>query len=205
LQPVPTSSADGVEDLMRVLRDVVLTMLVLVIVGGLAAYLFARSGGLSARRQPGTLEYAVAVRLRNTSAAAQAGNVVNPLAGQPDAWRAATLHYAGRCAMCHNVNGKGATVIASNVSPPPPDLTQDATQRLSDAQLFAIIRDGVRWTAMPSWREMHSDEELWQLVALVRHLPHLKLEELDLLNPAVALVPQPEPLPTATTGTQPPY
>lgn len=83
-------------------------------------------------------------------------------------------------------------MLASNLSPPPPDLTQDATQRLTDAQLFAIIRDGVRWTAMPSWREMHTDAELWQLVALVRHLPRLKLEEMDLLNPAVALVSAPE-------------
>lgn len=162
---------------MRVLRDVVLTVLVLVILVGLDAYFFARSGGLSARRQPGTLEYAIATRLRNASAAAQAGDVANPLAGKPDAWREVTLHYAARCAMCHNVNGKGATVIASNVSPPPPDLTQDATQHLTDAQLFAIIRDGVRWTSMPSWREMHSHEELWQLVALVRHLPRLRLEE----------------------------
>ena len=59
--------------------------------------------------------------------------------------------------MCHNVNGKGATMLASNVSPPPPDLTERDTQELTDAQLFAIIRDGVRFTSMPSWREMHTD------------------------------------------------
>ena len=181
---------------MRVLRDVLLTLLAVFIVASIGAYAFARSGGFSAERQPGALEEAVAIRLRNVSAAAQAGDVTNPLAGKPDAWRAATTNYAGRCAMCHNINGKGATMLASNVSPPPPDLTEDATQRLSDAQLFAIIRDGVRFTSMPSWREMHTDEELWQYVALVRHLPSVKLEELDLLNPAVALVDresEPEP------------
>jgi mono/diheme cytochrome c family protein len=167
-----------------------------VIVASVGVYAFARSGGLSAQRQPSALEKALATPLRNTSAAAQAGDIVNPLGGQPDAWRAAATNYAARCAMCHNVNGKGATMLASNVSPPPPDLTQRDTQELTDAQLFAIIRDGVRFTSMPSWREMHTDEELWQFVALVRHLPNLKLEEMDLLNPAVALI-EPEPAPEA--------
>jgi len=190
---------------MRVVRDVVVTLLAVVILGGIGVYAFARSGGLSARRQPATWEYAIATRLRNVSAAAQAGNVTNPLTGQADAWRAVTSQYAARCAMCHHVNGKGATMLASNVNPPPPDLTADATQRLTDAQLFAIIRDGVRWTSMPSWRETHSDEDIWRYVALVRHLPKLKLEEMDLLNPSVAFRYEraPEPVPAPTTGTQP--
>jgi hypothetical protein len=53
-----------------------------------------QDAALSARRQPGTLESALAVRLRNVSAAAQAGDVAGPLPGRPDAWRAATLNYA---------------------------------------------------------------------------------------------------------------
>lgn len=187
---------------MRVVRDVLLTLLAVIIFAGVGAYAFARSGGLSARRQPGALEKALATPLRNTSAAAQAGNIVNPLAGQPDAWHAAARNYAARCARCHNVNGKGATMMGSNVSPSPPDFTKNDTQRLSDAQLFAIIRDGVRFTAMPSWRELHTDEELWQLVALVRHLPTLELEEMDLLNPAVALLDAaPEPAPEPEAGS----
>jgi mono/diheme cytochrome c family protein len=188
---------------MRVLRDVVLTILLLVIVGGVGVYAFARGGGLSARRQPSSLEYSFGVWLRNVSAKAQAGDVKNPFAGQPDAWREAATHYAMHCAMCHHVNGKGSTVLGSNVSPPVPDLTLDDTQRLSDAQLFAIIRDGVRFTSMPSWKETHSDEEIWQFVELVRHLPQLKLDEMDLLNPVVALSREQPPLPAATTGTHP--
>jgi mono/diheme cytochrome c family protein len=182
---------------MRVMRDVLVTLLVIVIVAGVGAYAFARSGGLSARRRPSALEEWIGTPLRNASAAAQGGDLVNPLADQPEAWRAATTKYAARCAMCHNTNGKGATMLGSNVSPPAANLTRQDTQDLSDAQLFAIIRDGVRFTAMPSWREMHTDEELWQFVALIRHLPNLKLEEMDLLNPAVALI-EPDPVPEAT-------
>lgn len=188
---------------MRVLRDVLLTVLVLLIVAGVGAYAFARSGGLSARREPSTLEYAIALRLRNVSASAQAGDITNPIADQPDAWRQAANHYARHCAMCHNVNGKGSTMLGSNVSPPVPDLTQRQTQDLSDAQLFAIIRDGVRFTSMPSWRETHLDEDIWRLVAVVRHFPKLELADMDLLNPVVALSADRQPYPVATTGTNP--
>lgn len=45
---------------MRVLRDVLLTLLAVIIFAGVGAYAFARSGGLSARRQPGALEKALA-------------------------------------------------------------------------------------------------------------------------------------------------
>lgn len=185
---------------MRFLRDALLTLVFLVFVIAAAAYGFARSGGLSARRQPGQLEYALATPLRNVSASAQAGDVRNPFANNPDVWREAATHYAQRCAMCHNVNGKGQTVIGSNLSPPPPDMMLSATQKLSDEQLFAIIRDGVRFTGMPAWREMHSDEEIWQFVVFVRHLPNLSLAEIDLLNPAVTHEEEP---PVATSGDSP--
>ncbi len=49
---------------MRVLRDVLLTLIALIVIVAIAGYLFARGGGLSAQRQPGTLESAIAVRLR---------------------------------------------------------------------------------------------------------------------------------------------
>lgn len=188
---------------MRLLREVLLTVLFLVILAGVGVYAFARSGGLSARREPSTLEYAIAVRLRNVSASAQAGDITNPFAEQPDAWRQATNSYARHCAMCHNVNGKGSTLLGSNFSPPSPDLTLPQTQRLSDPQLFAIIRDGVRFTSMPSWRETHSDDEIWRLVAVVRYLPRLELAEMDLLNPVVALSTNRQPDPVGTTGTNP--
>ena len=41
---------------MRALRHVLLTLLVVVVVAGIAVYAFARSGGLSAERKPGALE-----------------------------------------------------------------------------------------------------------------------------------------------------
>jgi hypothetical protein len=51
-----------------------------------------------------------------------------------------------------------------------PDLRAAHIQRLTDGELLYIIKNGVRFTAMPAW-DM-SDQHYWRLVALIRRLPN---------------------------------
>jgi mono/diheme cytochrome c family protein len=39
--------------------------------------------------------------------------------------------------------------------------------------LFYIIQNGIRWTGMPAWKEEHTPDETWQLVAFLRKVPTL--------------------------------
>jgi hypothetical protein len=63
------------------------------------------------------------------------------------------------------------------------------TQKLTDGELFYIIKNGVRFTGMPAWGDPESttdDESNWKLVHFIRHLPRLtaeELEEMKSLNP----------------------
>jgi hypothetical protein len=64
----------------------------------------------------------------------------------------------------------------------------EATQKLTDGELFYVIQNGVRLTAMPAWSSgsAHDDEDSWKLVHFIRHLPQLTLEEkqeMQKLNP----------------------
>jgi len=86
-------------------------------------------------------------------------------------------HFADHCAICHGNDGSGNTEIGRNLYPRSPDMRKPATQELSDGELFAIIRDGVRLTGMPGWGGTAEDN--WKLVHLVRHLPQLTPEEID--------------------------
>jgi hypothetical protein len=68
--------------------------------------------------------------------------------------------------------------------PRAPDMRLPDTQKLSDGELYAIIRDGVRLTGMPAWAG--SDLENWKLVHFIRYLPKLTPEEIydmERLNP----------------------
>ena len=64
----------------------------------------------------------------------------------------------------------------------------EATQSLTDGELYAIIQNGVRLTGMPAWGKEgdENDEDSWKLVHLIRHFKDLTpehLKEMQRLNP----------------------
>lgn len=157
---------------MRV-RWIVLAVLVALATG---AAVFAGSGALSADRRPGRLEAAVAPQLVRLSIPRDARAARNPLAPSDD-WHPAASRFAGQCGVCHGDDGRGHTAIGAHVYPPVPDLTSGTVQHFSDGELFAIIRHGVSWTAMPAFASTQSDADTWRLVSFIRHLPELPADE----------------------------
>jgi alcohol dehydrogenase (cytochrome c) len=90
------------------------------------------------------------------SASAQEGN---PFEADPTAIRAGRTLYAGRCAVCHGADAKGAQG---------PDLTLLWMAGKSDAQVFDAVRRGVPSTVMPP--STAPDDELWAIVAYLRNI-----------------------------------
>jgi mono/diheme cytochrome c family protein len=91
-------------------------------------------------------------------------------------------HFARYCAMCHANDGSGVNAPIAGVFPPAPDLRSETTQGLTDGEIFYIIENGVRFTAMPAFGTGTPDpkgEELaWQLVHFIRHLPQITPDEI---------------------------
>jgi len=95
----------------------------------------------------------------------------------------ARLHWASHCASCHAVDGSGDTAVGRNLYPHAPDMRAASTQRLSDGELYFVIKNGVRLTGMPAWGEPGDDDaEGWALVGFIRTLPRLTEGELDELR-----------------------
>jgi cytochrome c553 len=82
------------------------------------------------------------------------------------------LYYAGTCAACHGAPGQLASPVAQQMTPGPPGL-YSARQDFDPSQLFWIIKNGVKFTAMPAWPAADRDDEIWAMVAFVEHLPTL--------------------------------
>lgn len=61
-------------------------------------------------------------------------------------------------------------------------MTQEGTQRLTDGELFYIIKNGIPFTGLPAWEGEHTDEETWKQVLFFRHLPNLTPEELKMME-----------------------
>ena len=78
-------------------------------------------------------------------------------------------HY---CVACHGLDGQNTGVpFVENVSPPIPSLASDDVQRYTDGQLKWILDNGIRPSGMPGSKGTLSDDELWSIVAYLRHLP----------------------------------
>jgi mono/diheme cytochrome c family protein len=146
------------------------------------------STGFSAKTEPHALEVMMARQIRHLAIPIAQQNAVNPVPPGPEVLKEARSHFADHCATCHANDGSGRTPIGKNVYPKAPDLRLIDTQSMSDGELFWVIHNGIRFTAMPAWgdSEPEKDFDSWKLVHFIRHLPKLTPEELDemkALNP----------------------
>ena len=165
---------------------VVLIMVGLASFGWVGYRLFTT--GFSAKTEPHALEVLMARQIRHLAIPIENRNAENPVPSSPEVLKEARAHFADHCAVCHANDGSGQTPIGKNVYPKAPDLRLNDTQSLSDGELFWVIHNGIRFTAMPAWGsgEPEKDLDSWKLVHFIRHLPQVTQEELDemkALNP----------------------
>ncbi|HTS54679.1 MAG TPA: c-type cytochrome [Burkholderiales bacterium] len=80
------------------------------------------------------------------------------------------VYYAQLCIPCHGVRGDGLGEWAYRVVPRPANLTDSRTRKRSDTQLYEIISEGLRGTAMIGWKRQLSEAQRRLLVVYVRSL-----------------------------------
>jgi mono/diheme cytochrome c family protein len=97
---------------------------------------------------------------------------MNPLPATEENIHAGQKNFAGYCMVCHGLDGQNTGVpFADKMAPPVPALSSASVQAYSDGQLHWIIRNGIFPSGMPASKDMFRDEEIWQMVAYIRHLP----------------------------------
>jgi hypothetical protein len=152
--------------------------------------------GFSARQAPSAAEQWLARRAWSAALPSDAPSRANPAPDTPEVLAEARAHWADHCASCHANDGSGESQMGRRTYPPAPDMRRPETQQLSDGELFYIIQNGVRLTAMPAWGAVtsggsahdsaHAELDSWKLVRFIRHLPALTFEEkkaMEKLNP----------------------
>lgn len=99
---------------------------------------------------------------------AEYADLKNPVAGNADAVAAGQTNYERNCASCHGASGKGDGAAGASLDPKPADLTVLAGD--SDGEMYWHIAEGVPDTAMPAWKGVLSQDEIWQVVSYTRTL-----------------------------------
>jgi len=153
---------------MKRLALVVAVILPLLLIGLLIA---ASQFSLSALNDPGRMETYLATKAKHwlVSRSAQ-----GPLPKAPPNDRTSVaiggIAFRGQCATCHGNEGRTPSEIGRWMYPRTLDLGSPEVQQWSDAELFWIIKNGIRLSGMPGFGKTRSDEEIWHMVHYVRSL-----------------------------------
>ncbi|MFP5250533.1 MAG: c-type cytochrome [Acidobacteriota bacterium] len=143
-------------------------ILIVAVILAITAYLLF-GYGISALPAPGRVESAFAMTARNWYLAREA-NKVPPPPREPGDVAAGSGLFGMECASCHGQTGRTPSPIGRSMYPRPADLGSAAVQKLSDRELFAVVRNGIRLSGMPGFAHINSDAQIWQLVAYIRSL-----------------------------------
>jgi cytochrome c553 len=85
------------------------------------------------------------------------------------------------CASCHGSPGRPASPVARTLLPEPPDLGI-SIPTWKPNELFWIVKNGLKYTAMPAWPAQERDDEVWAVVAFLLRLPGMKPAEFTELS-----------------------
>jgi mono/diheme cytochrome c family protein len=99
-------------------------------------------------------------------------NDINPLASTAENIHSGQSNFGSYCMVCHGLDGQNTGVpFADKMEPPVPSLAASSVQDYTDGQLHWIIQNGISPSGMPASRNVFHDEEIWQIVLYLRHLP----------------------------------
>jgi mono/diheme cytochrome c family protein len=122
-------------------------------------------------RAPGRVETVVITGFKH-HLTVRGGKERNPIPASPEAVGAGQKVFGYYCYSCHGLDGQNTGVpFAERMSPPVPPLTSKEVQSYSDGQLKWIIENGISPSGMPASKGILGDDEIWQIIHYIRHLP----------------------------------
>ena len=167
---------------MKFLSGILVGLMVLAVIG----FVFLGTGRFNvAATAKADVVDSLAPRVRDRSIARYGSRAPIPPASDAMAAARGLSHYAESCLACHGAPGLNPAEFQQGMNPMPPSPEGPGVQKYSDSELFWIVKNGVRMTGMPGFGVNHSDAEIGDIVAFVRHIPKLTPEETQLLQVAV--------------------
>ena len=157
-----------------VIATLLIALLILVLGAGIVIYSGVYDVAATAPHWPATAWLLETARARSIKALA-AGIAVPPGLDDPAKIIIGVEHYAAHCAVCHGAPGVPRGDIAQGLYPPPPDLAKTAPL-YTPAELFWVVKHGIKMTGMPAWSD-HSDDELWAIVGFLEKLPGMSEQD----------------------------
>jgi mono/diheme cytochrome c family protein len=145
---------------------IITVFLAVIALAGIAASQF----NLSALPEPGKVETYFATKGKHFLVARGSRTVPPAPARSPAAAVEGDKLYGAECSMCHGMDGRTPTGMGRELYPRAVDLGSPQVQGYSDAELFWIVKNGIRLSGMPAFGKSESDDHIWSIVQYLRTL-----------------------------------
>jgi mono/diheme cytochrome c family protein len=93
--------------------------------------------------------------------------------------------YQKNCAVCHGLPGQPQDVVGAGMFPSAPQLMSPDGMVTDDAagETYWKVKNGIRLSGMPSFAKVLSEDQMWQVTALVKHADKLPPKAQNALKP----------------------
>ena len=162
---------------MRTLKISVITLLLAGLVATVAGVIFIYSGEypIGADIAHSRPVFWLLKTTRDRAVAVQSRGIKVPDLSDPKKILIGAGQYAAMCSTCHLAPGYAKDETWEGLYPQPPKLYQGFD--LSPAEVFWVLKHGLKMSGMPAWGPTHEDDELWDIVAFVEQLPKMKAQQ----------------------------
>lgn len=155
------------------------------VLAGLAGVAFVWSGlyDLSATDQHLRPTYFAIRKTMDRSVERRAGDIAVPPLGAPAQLGRGLALFQRHCVQCHGAPGVAPEPFSLALRPLPTPLARSGLER-EPGYLYWVVKHGIKMTGMPAWEFRMEDDDLWAVVAFVRHMPTLSPAEYAAMMPA---------------------
>lgn len=165
------------------MKSVLVTLGVFIVLGvlGAAAVIYSGVFNVAATVTDAAPLRWVLITTREASIRRHARDIQAPASGGAEQVENGFRIFREACAMCHTPPGRPATMMTKGLNPEAPALAE-LVEDMTDAELFWVTRNGIRFTGMPAWGSSLNDPDIWDVVAFMRTSPNMKAADYDALD-----------------------
>lgn len=151
------------------------TLIVGAILIAIAALIVVEFGLMPANADatPPALERWAATTALHKAIQRQAPTEADPLAINEDNLTAGMKIYGANCVFCHGGADGAPSDIAKGLYQKPPQLAEHGVEDDPAGHTYWKVSHGIRWTGMPAFGDVLSDEEIWQVTLFLKHMDSL--------------------------------
>jgi mono/diheme cytochrome c family protein len=164
-------------------RLLVVGIVIIVIIGAFLIYIYSGSYNISAMVPHNGLTRWIISTVTDNSVEHHAKDIKAPNLMDSSMIQTGFNHYRRMCVGCHGAPGRDQGEMAKSYYPKPPLLVY-AVKDWNPSELFWIVKNGIKMTAMPAFGRTHSDNEIWAITAFLQKLPDMTKEQFQELNEA---------------------